>query len=297
MKKAIEIKLSNKKKLYIFNIICSIFLILSTTTLITSISLKSVLEKNVLSNSLQNIDISKLEVNSIIKNEDLKQPLTLDEFIYEQTYDERITQEGIQKILSDKRINDFLESKVKNYTEFIQGKEIMPRLSYEEIEIFIRNNEDLIKQNTEIELVPEDYEEFKLSASKIVNNYNESIEETLVNSGFSKKIKFFISKYFIYINVILMTLTLSIWMLIYNKYNFNYKLMLQLYGLNIIITLFGLISIYLLVIEKAISKFTIFKELSEILKQTIISNSLVICSFALLPIIFSFFVSKITKEN
>jgi len=70
MKKAIEIKLSNKKKLYIFNIICSIFLILSTTTLITSISLKSVLEKNVLSNSLQNIDISKLEVNSIIKNED-----------------------------------------------------------------------------------------------------------------------------------------------------------------------------------------------------------------------------------
>lgn len=239
------------------SVIFFIIVLISIICLIATLSLRTVVNKELIQKKINNVNLSEISVNN----------QKLDEYIYENFIDdERITIENVDNVLAAPFIKEFVNDKLNDYADFCLDKNQLPEVTADEIIKLIEDNEDFIYNEAGLRFLEADKEELRNNLS-MLDSYN----QFRVDKGEKWLVTAPIHTFFSFWNVIFLYILLAVvfinWLLIYKLNSRRASKMLRKYGIAVIIPsviiLAGAISIPFILKYFASSSTSLFYEISK----------------------------------
>lgn len=188
------------------SVICFIVLIISAICLIITLSLRTIVNRDMLIKAVNKADLSKIEVDD---------GMLLNEYIYN-TYvnDERITIENIDNILSDTFIKEFLIDKIYAYQDFVMDNGELPYITSDEIIKLIDDNANLLFDEAGLRFLDPDKEQLRDDLSELKDF--ENFSQKYIDTSFGTKL---VQTFFSYANIIFLSALIIIiliqWIVVY----------------------------------------------------------------------------------
>ena len=192
------------------SIVCTVLLVLSAIFLIVTMSLRDIVNNDVLVNTINDTDLCSVEVKDG-SGKDIK----LDQYIYDNYIDDdRITVENVDNVLKDPFIKNFITEKLEGYNAFFMDESDMVYITSDDIVNLIDENSDLLFNEAGLQFLDADKQELKDSLSGL-DKFSQFSEDYLTGWFSSGLIRTFFS----YANVVflatLMAVILIQWIVVY----------------------------------------------------------------------------------
>lgn len=211
------------------SIICTIVLVFSVIAIITTVSLRRIVNENLLVQTVEQTDFCSLEVKDDGKK------IKLDQYIYDEfVADERITVQNVDNILNAPFIKNFIIDKIEGYQDFFMDRGDMEYITSDDIVKLIDDNSKLLFDEAGLEFLGPDKEELKNNLSvlddlsKFCNDYLTGwFTSALVQTNFS----------LLYVNFleILFVVVLVQWLVVYRLNGRRMSKALEKYSIAVMI--------------------------------------------------------------
>ncbi len=140
------------------SVICFILVMIASLCLILTLSLRTIVNKELLIKSVEDVKLAEIEVDG----------KKLDQYIYDEYVDdERITVENVDNLLEDSFIKDFIIDKINAYQNFALDDGDMPFVTADDIVKLIEDNEDLLYNEAGLRFLDPDKEELRNNLSAL----------------------------------------------------------------------------------------------------------------------------------
>lgn len=207
------------------SVIFFIIVMISVICLIATLSLRTVVKKELIQKKIENVSLSEISVDN----------QKLDEYIYENFIDDdRITVENVDNVLAAPFIKDFINDKLNAYADFCLDKGELPEVTADEIIKLIEDNEDFIYKEAGLRFLEADKEELRNNLS-MLDSYN----EFRIDKGEKWLVTAPIHTFFSFWNVIFLYALLAVvfinWLLIYKFNSRRASKMIRKYSKAVII--------------------------------------------------------------
>jgi len=207
------------------SVIFFIIVMISVICLIATLSLRTVVKKELIQKKIENVNLSEISVDN----------QKLDEYIYENFIDDdRITVENVDNVLAAPFIKDFINDKLNAYADFCLDKGELPEVTADEIIKLIEDNEDFIYKEAGLRFLDADKEELRNNLS-MLDSYN----EFRIDKGEKWLVTAPIHTFFSFWNVIFLYALLAVvfinWLLIYKFNSRRASKMIRKYSKAVII--------------------------------------------------------------
>lgn len=208
------------------SVICFILLMIVTLCLILTLSLRSIVNKNLLVKAVEDVELAEIVVDDGKK---------LDQYIYDEYIaDERITVENVDNLLKDPFIKDFLIEKINAYQSFALDDGDLPYITADEVVKLIENNEELLFNEAGLRFLEPDKAELKDDLSAL--DSFERFSRDILDTTFMTKL---IQTFFSYANVIFLIALMAVifvqWLIVYKANARRASKMLIKYGIAVLI--------------------------------------------------------------
>ena len=245
------------------SIVCFLIVLISTLCLILTLSLRTVVNDNLLVDAIEDVKLAELRVDDKKLNEYI-----YDEFIE----DERITIDNVNNLLEEPFIKDFLIEKVEAYNDYLLDKADAPYITADDVIGLIEENEELLYEEAGLRFLDADKEElrqelegldeFKVFTDDFLNSYFGS---ALVQTYFSGANAVFL--------IVLLVVVLIQWFAVYVANSRRAGKMALKYGIAVLIpSVIFIAGVLTLVIMPSLE---IADELLASAKFTFLINSLI----------------------
>ncbi len=272
------------------SIICAIILVLTVFSLILSISLRYIVNKNLLVKTVENVNLCEIEVEN-----DSGKKVKLDQYIYDEFIDdERITVENVDNVLNDPFIKDFIIEKIEGYQKFFMDEGEMVYIRSEDIVNLIDENSDLLYNEAGLNFLEPDKIELKeeLEGLDIFSDICRDYFTGWFTSGYIQT--YFSFAYVVFLGVLLIVILVQ-WLAVYAINGRRMMKALKKYSIAVIVPsalIFLLTLPTIFFSEKSIVQ-SITKEIRN---PIIISSGIIMAAGVLLLVISILFGSK-RQEN
>lgn len=214
----------NSGGVHVNTVICFILLLLAALCLVMTLSLRTVINKNKLVESIEEIKLADIEVDDNKK---------LDQYIYEEYVDDpRITVENVGNLLEEPFIKDFIIEKIQDIQDFGLGKSDYKYITSDDIVKLIDDNADVLYEEAGLRFLDPDKAELKEELSGL----DKFAESDFLNSYFGSAL---VHTFFSYANVvfliILMVAIFIQWLVVYKLNDRRISKMLIKYGIATVI--------------------------------------------------------------
>lgn len=231
------------------SVICFILLVISSICLIFTLSLRTIVNRDMLVKAVNKADFSKIEVDD---------GMLLNEYIYK-TYvnDERITVENVDNILSDSFIKEFFIDKINAYKNFALDNGKLPYVTPDEIINLIDDNSNLLFDEVGLRFLEPDKNQLRDDLSELKDF--ENFSHKYIDSSFGTKL---VHTFFSYANIIFLSVLIIIiliqWIIIYKANSRRAAKAFNKYGMAIAIpsTILFLGSIIFYILIKFIPEYS-----------------------------------------
>lgn len=208
------------------SIICFILLMIATLCLILTVSLRTVVNKDLLVKSVEEVELAEIEVDDGKK---------LDQYIYDEYIaDERITVENVDNLLKDPFIKDFLIEKINAYQNFALDDGELPYITSDEIVKLIDDNQELLFNEAGLRFLEPDKAELKEDLSALDDF--EKFSRDVLDTTFMTKL---VQTFFSYANVIFLIALMAVifiqWLIVYKANARRASKILIKYGIAVFI--------------------------------------------------------------
>ena len=192
------------------SIICTILMVGTVIALILSISLRHIVNNDLLAETVKSIDLKDIEVT-----DDSGDRLKLDKWVYNKYIDdERISVKNVDNILEDPFIKDFLIDKIHGIQDFLMDEGDIVTIDSKDIIDLIDKNSSLLYNEAGLNFLEPDKDELKDNLSGL-DDFAKFSKEHLSGWFFSGYIKSYFSFYYVCFLVILAIILLIQWLLVY----------------------------------------------------------------------------------
>lgn len=207
-------------------IICFILLIIAVSSLIWTLSLRTVVNKDLIVESVEDVNLADIKIDGGKK---------LDIYVYDEYInDPRITIENVDNLLKSPFIKDFIIEKVRAYQDFALDRGKLPYITDNDIVNLIDENSDLLFNEAGLRFLDQDKAELRdeLSGLREFERFSHDFIDTYLGSKF-------VQTFFSYANVIfqlaLMAIIFIQWLIIYKANDRRASKMIRKYGIAVII--------------------------------------------------------------
>lgn len=191
-------------------IICTVILVLSVISLILTASLRNIVNKNLLVNTIENVNISEIEIE-----EDSGKKIKLDQYIYDEFIDDsRITVENVDNVLNNPFIKNFIIEKIEGYQKFALDEGEMVYITSDDIINLIDENSDLLYNEAGLNFLEPDKAELKESLSGL-DAFSDFCRDYMTGWFTSGYIQTYFSIAFVNFLEVLLVIILIQWLLVY----------------------------------------------------------------------------------
>ncbi|MGN0622048.1 MAG: zinc ribbon domain-containing protein [Porcipelethomonas sp.] len=216
----------------ISSVIFFIIVLLSTLCLIVTLSLRTIVSKDMLHSEVDELNLAEIMVN------DQK----LDEYILEKFIDDdRITVENVDNVLADPFIAGFVKEKLDAYTDFCMDEGEIPEITADEIIKLIEDNEDLLYNEAGLKFLEEDKEELRSNLDPALSKYNEFCRSTGDSWYFAGAVHTFFSVWNVISIAVLLFVVFVNWLIVYKLNSRRISKMLRKYSIAVLIPSFILL--------------------------------------------------------
>lgn len=266
-------------------IVCFILVFISALSLITTLSLRTIVNDNLIVEVIEDVKLEELEIDG----------KKLDQVIFDEYInDDRVSIENVDNLLQDPFIKDFLIEKVEAYQDFALDKGDAPVVTADEIVNLITENEDKIYNEVGLRFLEPDKEELRESLGSL--DEFEEFTNDFLNTGFGSRL---VQTYFSYANVIfhivLMVVIFIQWFVVYKANSRRAAKMMSKYSIALIIPS-ALILIAILLV-KIIPDLNIADELLSSVLKTFMIYSAILIIVGLVPEMFAVIADKSYKSS
>ena len=207
-------------------VICFILLMISALCLILTLSLRTVVNKNLLVKSVEEVELAEIEVDDGKK---------LDQYIYDEYIaDERITVENVDNLLKDPFIKDFLVEKINAYQNFALDDGELPYITSDDIVKLIDDNQELLFNEAGLRFLEPDKADLKEDLSALDDF--EKFSKDVLDTTFMTKL---VQTFFSYANVIFLIVFMAVifiqWLIVYKVNERRASKMMIKYGIAVLI--------------------------------------------------------------
>ncbi len=246
------------------SIICFILVILSVLCLVATLSLRSVVTKNLIVESIEEIEIEKIEIDGKMLNQYI-----FDEYIN----DERVSIENVDNLLKEPFIKDFLIEKVEAYQDFALNNAHAPTITADEIVNLITENEEKIYNEVGLRFLEPDKEELRESLSSL-DEFAEYTEKELNDTFQSKAIQTFFSYANVVFLIVFMVVVFIQWIIVYKMNSRRASKVFGMYGVAVIIP--SALILASVIVLKVLPKLDIIDELLASVKTPFMIYSIIL---------------------
>ncbi|MGN1480468.1 zinc ribbon domain-containing protein [Porcipelethomonas sp.] len=192
------------------SVICTILLALSVIFIILTMSLRNIVNNNILIDTVKNIDLCEVQVE-----DESGKAVKLDQYIYDNYIDdERITVSNVDNVLSDPFIKDFVIEKLEGYQAFFMDEGDIVYITSDDIVNLIDENSELLYNEAGLRFLEPDKQQLKddLSGLDKFSQFSEDYLTGWFSSGL-------IHTFFSFANVIFLAVLMAVifiqWIVVY----------------------------------------------------------------------------------
>lgn len=208
------------------SVICFVLLMIVTLCLMLTISLRTVVNKNLLVKSVEEVELAEIEVGDGKK---------LDQYIYDEYIaDERITVENVDNLLKDPFIKDFLIEKINAYQNFALDDGELPYITSDDIVKLIDDNQELLFNEAGLRFLEPDKAELKEDLSAL-DDFEKFSKDTLDKKFMTKLVQTFFSYANVIFLIVLMAVIFIQWLIVYKANARRASKMLIKYGVAVFV--------------------------------------------------------------
>lgn len=195
------------------SVICSILLVLTVFSLIISASLRYIVNKDLLAQAVQDMDLTQIVVEND-SGEDVK----LDQFVYDKYInDERITVQNVDNVLNDPFIKNFLLEKLHGYQKYFMDEGDMVSITSDEIIDLIDKNQNLLFREAGLRFLEPDKQELRESLEGL-DKFSEFCNDHVAGRLGGEFVKTYFSLAYVNFLEVFLVIILVQWLLVY-KFN------------------------------------------------------------------------------
>ncbi len=211
------------------SIVCTIIIIMSVFALITTVSLRNIVNKNLLVKTVEQVDLCSLEIKDDGKTIKLDKYIN-DEFIG----DERITVENVDNILNAPFIKEFLIEKIEGYQDFFMDRGDMEFITSDDIVNLIDENSQLLYNEVGLEFLDADKANLKENLSGL-DTFSEFCNDYLTGWFTGGLIQTYFSIYYVGFLEVLLVIVLIQWLMVYRLNGRRMSKALEKYSIAVMI--------------------------------------------------------------
>lgn len=271
-------------------IICTVILVLSVVSLILSVSLRNIVNKNLIVNTIENVNLCDLEVEN-----DFGQKVKLDQYIYEEFIDDnRITVQNVDNILNNPFIKNFIIEKVEGYQKFFLDEGEMEYITSDDIVSLIEENSDLLYNEAGLNFLEPDKAELRESLSDL-DEFSSFCRNYLTGWFTSGYVQTYFSLAFVNFLEVLLIIVLIQWLVVYRLNGRRVFKALKKYSISVIVpsAIFFLATIPTIFLDKN----SIVYSLTHDIKKPFMLSSGIILAAGIVMLIVSIIFSGKRKDN
>ena len=191
------------------SVICTIILVMSVIAFIMTVSLRNIVNKNLLVETIEQVDLCSLEIK------DDGEKVKLDEYIYEEFIgDERITVQNVDNILNAPFIKDFVIEKIEGYQDFFMDRGEMEYITSDDIVNLIDENSELLYKEAGLNFLEPDKEALKENLA-VLDDFSKICNDYLTGWFTGGLIQTYFSLLFVNFLEVLIIVILVQWLLVY----------------------------------------------------------------------------------
>lgn len=212
------------------SVLCMVLTILSVILLIASISFNNILNRDLLTESVEDLDFGSIQIR------DDGETISLDEYILDEYIDdERITAENVDNVLNKPFIKNFITDKLDGYKEYCLNKGELVYVTSDEIVNLIDENQDELYEEASLRFLDPDKEELRDNLS-FLDELNRDMKEHISGGfGAASIITLFSLIFSVFLGALLVVILIQ-WLVVYAKNSRRAGKVLRKYGLSIMIT-------------------------------------------------------------
>lgn len=191
-------------------IICAVILVVSVISLILSITLRNIVNNDLLAKTVENINLCDIEVENKDGN-----VIKLDQYIYDEFVDDsRITVQNVDNVLNDPFIKKFITEKIQGYQKFLLDEGEMVYITSDDIVNLIEENSNLLYNEAGLNFLEPDKAELKNNLSGL-DKFSDFSKNYMTGWFSSSFVQTYFSQYFVYFLIALIAVILIQWVVVY----------------------------------------------------------------------------------
>jgi len=211
------------------SVICTILIVLSVFSFITTASLRNIVNKNLLVETIEQVDLCSLEIKNDGKT------VKLNQFIYDEFIgDERITVSNVDNILNAPFIKEFIIEKIEGYQDFFMDRGDMVFITSDDIVNLIDENSALLYKEAGLNFLGPDKEALK-NDLEALDTLSEFCNDYLTGWFTGNLIKTYFSLFFLNFLEILFIVILIQWLVVYRFNGRKMSAALKKYSIALIV--------------------------------------------------------------
>ena len=220
----------NGGKVLLNNIICIVIMVGAVLALILSVSLRYIVNNDLLAETVKDTDLTQIEVR-----DDSGEKVPLDKWVYDKYIDDdRITVKNVDNVLNNPFIKDFLIEKIHGYQDFFMDEGEIVTVTSQDIVDLIDKNSDLLYREAGLNFLEPDKDDLRKNLEGL-DDFADFSKEHLSGWFLSSYIQTYFSLAYVIFLTVLLGIILAQWLLVYR---FNGRRMLRAmrnYGIVMII--------------------------------------------------------------
>lgn len=261
------------------SVICTVILVMSVIAFIMTVSLRNIVNKNLLVETIEQVDLCSLEID------DGDEKVKLDKYIHEEFIgDERITVQNVDNILNAPFIKEFVIEKIEGYQDFFMDRGEMEYITSDDIVNLIDENSELLYNEAGLNFLEPDKEALRENLA-VLDDFSEFCNDYLTGWFTGGLIQTYFSLLFVNFLEVLIIVILVQWLLVYRFNGRRMSSALRKYSIATIvpsaIIFFG--SVLLLFADKK----SILGALTGNIRNTFIISSGIVLGFGVVMLLIS----------